>query len=228
MTNPSPEQEHLEELAEDENDGAGSIPETEQSSEECDSTDSSEQDGDSGAGSEEDSPPSELEKVCQERDNFKDKWLRSVAELENFRKRTRREMAQSRERAMGDLAGRMIEVLDNLDRALDAIPDDQRETELTRGVEMVRTQFLDQLRGAGVEPLDPSGKPFDPHFHEALLEEPREDMEPGTVIEELIRGYRMGEVLVRASKVRVSKAPAPNADENSGDPESPSPGEDED
>ena len=153
----------------------------------------------------------------RERDELKDRLLRQAAEMENVRKRTRREVQQAREFGVADLAGRLLEVLDNLDRALESVGDDERSASICQGVEMVRGQFGEIFAAFGIQRIEPEGKPFDPHFHEALLDEAREDLPPGTVIEELIRGYRIGDRLLRASRVRVSRAPA--AEEPEEEPE---------
>jgi molecular chaperone GrpE len=143
-----------------------------------------------------------------EKDELQDRHLRKLAELDNLRKRTRREILQAREQGVAELAERMLDVLDNLERALESVPADQRDSSLARGVEMVRTQMLEGLGQLGIQPIDPVGRKFDPHLHEALMEVDRDDLDPGTVVDELIRGYRMGDRLIRASKVRVSRRPA--------------------
>ena len=137
-------------------------------------------------------------------EEWKDRLQRTVAELENLRKRSRREVGAARDRGVGDLATALLDVLDNLERALSSAATDDP---LGQGVSMVHAQLLERLASFGVERLEPAGEPFDPHWHEAIAEVPREDVPAGSVLDVLQPGYRMGERLLRAATVRVASAP---------------------
>jgi len=111
-----------------------------------------------------------------------------------------------REEITSRFAREMIEVLDNLDSVVRSLTDAERASPLGHGVVLTQVVFLEKLKSFGVEPIDAVGQPFDPRWHEAILEAPRDDVPPGTVTTELTRGYRLGGKLVRAAKVEVAKA----------------------
>lgn len=139
---------------------------------------------------------------------LKERLLQSHADLDNQAKRFGRERQVVRDEITARVAREMIEVLDNLDLVLQSLPERERATPLAQGVSLTRVVFLEKLRAFGIEPIEPLHAPFNPFHHEALFEEERSDVAPGTVVGEISRGYRMGAQLVRAAKVRVAKAPA--------------------
>lgn len=151
--------------------------------------------------------------------SLKERLLQARADLDNQAKRFGRERQVVRDEITARLAREMIEVVDNLDLVLGNLPEAERAGALAQGVALTRTVLLDKLRSFGVEPIEALDRPFDPFQHEALLQEERRDVAPGTVIGEISRGYRLGSQLVRAAKVRVSKAPAEPAEasESGGD-----------
>ncbi len=140
---------------------------------------------------------------------LKERLLQSHADLDNQAKRFGRERQVVRDEITTRVAREMIEVLDNLDLVLQSLPEGERATPLAKGVELTRVVFLEKLRALGIEPIDPLHQPFNPFHHEALFQEERVDVAPGTVVGEITRGYRMGAQLVRAAKVRVAKSPSP-------------------
>jgi molecular chaperone GrpE len=145
----------------------------------------------------------------------KDKYLRTLAEVENFKKRLARERVEERAFAAQEIIQAVLPVADNLERALSsgkaqapAPGADPALEQLIKGVELVVKQFEDVLKKQGVVPVDtPIGKPFDPHQHQPLLQEPSADHEEGAVLELLQKGYRLGDRLLRPSMVKVATKP---------------------
>lgn len=125
------------------------------------------------------------------------------AELENLLKRMGREREEASEAAVGRLMLRLLEVLDNFERALRSGGEGKAFAE---GVEMIHKQLLKVLEEEGLEPIQAVGRKFDPFLHEAVERVEAQDTEEGTVVEELQRGYRFRSRVLRASKVRVARA----------------------
>lgn len=159
----------------------------------------------------------EIARLEGEAKALKERLLEALADRDNQAKRFGRERQVVRDEITARLAREMIEVLDNLDLVLQSLPESERETPLAKGVELTRVVFLEKLRGFGVEPIEPLMKPFSPFHHEAVFEEERGDVAPGTVVGEITRGYRMGGQLVRAAKVRVAKAKSAPSKASAGD-----------
>lgn len=154
----------------------------------------------------------EIEALEQERDEINDKLLRKAAEFENFRKRMEREKSRRYDAGKQDVIEAMLDVLDDLGRSLDAAEDleEKQDAEtayesLRGGVDMVFRKFKDELSNLGIEKIDAEGEPFDENLHEALMQQPApEGVEPGTVISEVRTGYRMGDRVIRHSRVIVA------------------------
>lgn len=154
--------------------------------------------------------------------DLKDRLLRTLAEMENLRRRTAREIEDVRRYAVTAFARDVLALGDNLRRALDAVPADARANAadglkgLLEGVEMTEREFLNVLGKYGVKKIDPTGEKFDPHLHQAMLEVPDPNAEPGTVVQVLQAGYLIGERVLRPAMVGVAKAvPAPSEAEGS-------------
>ncbi|MET1413251.1 nucleotide exchange factor GrpE [Roseibium sp. HPY-6] len=156
---------------------------------------------------------------------FKDRALRAMAEMENLRRRTEKEVKDARQYAVSGFARDMLTVSDNLRRALDALPDEDRKNAdagiaaLIEGVEMIERDLLNQLEKNGVRKLEPEGQKFDPNFHQAMFEVPNTEVPNNTVVQVVQAGYVIGERVLRPAMVGVSKggpkeAPAPQAPEN--------------
>jgi len=135
--------------------------------------------------------------------------LRRQADFENYRKRVERERTEAHNRVVGEAARKLLPVMDNLSRALDA----ERSVETSEsaefrhflhGVELISKQLSEVLESFGVQPIAAVGERFDPHIHEAVVTEPSDEHEPDTVIEELARGYRIGDRLLRPAMVKVA------------------------
>jgi molecular chaperone GrpE len=142
-----------------------------------------------------------LAKSEQEVASLKDKWLRAVAELENYKKRTRREIDDAVFRARQDLLSSFFPTADNLDRALELARGNEQ---LFKGIEMVTQEFRSALARNGIEAVPSVGHPFDPAMHEALSQVDSPDHAPGTVTFEFERGYRQGDRLLRPARVVIA------------------------
>jgi len=139
--------------------------------------------------------------------DYKDRWLRAEAELQNYRKRVAREFEQVRRGAEESVMLEMLSVLDDLERALEAARTAGAEAGWTQGVQLTAQRMRDTLARHGVEVVDPQGAPFDPSFHEAVLELPAPEGVPaGTVLQVAGKGYRRGERSLRAARVVVARA----------------------
>jgi molecular chaperone GrpE len=144
-------------------------------------------------------PASELQAM-------RERYLRLAAEFENYRKRVERERGESWVRAQAELAGRLLEPLDDLQRIADFDPATTRAQALHEGAEMVEKKFLRALEAAGLEEIDAAGKPFDPTQHEALTMMPAEnEADDDTVGQVYRKGYRFKGVLIRPAQVVVKK-----------------------
>ncbi len=145
-----------------------------------------------------------------------DRLLRAAAELENERKRARRDREDAAKFAARKFAEDMLAVADNLSRALDAATGEAREAAaggLVEGVELTMKELDGALRRHGVEPVEAAGARFDPNLHQAMFEAETADVEPGAVMRVLRTGYTIHGRLLRPAMVGVAKAPAPDRDE---------------
>jgi molecular chaperone GrpE len=137
---------------------------------------------------------------------LKDKWLRSLADLENYKKRVKRDIDDAVHRAVQGLLGDFLPVGDNLDRAMSVAPSnpDDQIAPLLKGLEMVRADFVSALGKHGIKPIESVGKPFDPSVHDALQQMDTPDFAPGVVMMEYEKGYRRGDKLLRPARVIVA------------------------
>ena len=145
----------------------------------------------------------------QERDELQDRLLRTVAEFDNYRKRTDRERRELSDFITTDILREFLPIVDDLERALAAPANLAGSPEFAafhQGVTLIHRQWLEVLRRRGVEPLEVVGKAFDPEWHEAVAHEPADGRPEGEITAELRRGYRIGSKLLRAAMVRVTKA----------------------
>jgi molecular chaperone GrpE len=141
--------------------------------------------------------------------DYKDRWLRAEAELQNFRRRARRDQEETQRFAEESVLLEIIGALDDLDRALEAAREAGSAESLIQGVELVSARLREYLARQGVTVLDPVGDPFDPTLHEALLEvEPPPGVSPGHVVQVALKGYRRGMRALRAARVVVARGHA--------------------
>lgn len=141
-------------------------------------------------------------------EDFKDRWLRAEAELQNFRRRAQREWEEAGRAAEERVMLEVILALDDLERALGAARESGAPESWTAGVQLVANRLAEYLARRGVTALDPVGEAFDPRFHEALLEVESGDAAPGHVVQAVLRGYRRGDRALRAARVVVARRPA--------------------
>jgi len=154
--------------------------------------------------SEASSSASELQKLKAERDSLLDRLARAQAEFENARRRASKEQQEFRDYAAADAVKTLLPVLDSFDRALQVKSD---AADLRSGVELIYKQLHDALGKLGVHPIPAKGEPFDPHVHEAIEMVETSEAADHEVLEELQRGYKMKDRLLRPAMVKVAKNP---------------------
>lgn len=147
----------------------------------------------------------ELQALRNELNDANDRALRAAAELENYRKRMLREMADERKYASIDLMRDLLAVADNLERAIEAAERDGASGALLEGVRMVLAQFNAILGQHHCQKMEPIGQPFDPNLHEAVMQEASSEHPPGTVTRVVRTGYQLHDRVVRPAQVFVSK-----------------------
>ena len=138
-----------------------------------------------------------------ERDRLYDAWLRTTADFENSRKRTERERDEFRQCAIESLLLQLLPVLDNFERALESLPPGMQRG-FAEGVNLIYKQFGDLLAKHGVTPIQTEGEMFDPHLHEAVETEARNDVPHHRILCERQRGYKLGNRVIRPARVKVS------------------------
>ena len=162
-----------------------------------------------------------LELLQAENAELKDRSLRTLADMENLRRRTEREVADAKSYGVTSFARDMLTFADNLRRSLEAVPAEAREAAEPRlksfleGIELTERDFVSRLARFGVKKLEPLGQRFDPNMHEALFEIPDESVPSGTVMQVVEQGFSIGERVLRPAKVGVSRGgpkaePKPN------------------
>src|SRR5215467_420637 len=173
------------------------------------------------AASAPEAPDSGLTALARENADLRDRLLRALAEMENLRRRTEREVADARAYGISAFARDLLAVADNMRRALDAFGAEPHEAPdagtkaLLEGIELTERELLKVLEKHGVRKLDPEGAKFDPHQHQAMYEVPDESLPAGTIVQVVQPGYTIGERVLRPALVAVAKggpkAPAPDA-----------------
>jgi molecular chaperone GrpE len=154
----------------------------------------------------------EIAALKEETAGLKDKILRLAAEMDNLRKRTEREKAEATLYAATNFARELLTVADNMDRAIAAVPPENRESadettkNLLAGVEVTARELLNVFQRHGIRRVETLGQKFDPHYHQAMFEVPSSSEVPGTVVQELQAGYAIGERCLRPALVGVAKA----------------------
>jgi molecular chaperone GrpE len=154
-----------------------------------------------------------------ERAELKDKLLRTLADIENLRRRTEREVADARAYAVTNFARDMLNVADNVRRAIESLPAEARQGAdgalqgLIEGIELTERDLLKTLERHGVRKLEPQGQKFDPNLHQAMFEVPNAEVPNGTVVQVVQSGYVIGDRVLRPALVGVSKG-GPKANGN--------------
>jgi molecular chaperone GrpE len=144
----------------------------------------------------------QLEEAEAKVSEFKDSWLRSQAEFQNYKKRIERDNELVKFSMKGDIVKKILPVLDDLERALQNRPADES---WASGIELIARKFQNVLDGEGIKRIEAEGAEFDPNFHEAISNEPNEEVESGHVIAVVQNGYVIGERVIRPALVRVAQ-----------------------
>lgn len=151
----------------------------------------------------------ELQKARSERQELQDLAARRQADFDNYRKRVERERSETYNRVVADVVGQLLPVMDNLRRAHEAessvgATESQEFRNFLHGVELISKQLNAVLESLGIEPVPTVGQRFDPHVHEAIATGQTDEFEPDVVMQEIVRGYRLGEKLLRPAMVKVA------------------------
>lgn len=134
-----------------------------------------------------------------------DRVKRQMAEFENFRKRTEKEKAAMFEMGAKSVVEKILPVVDNFERGLAAIPEEDKTSPFAEGMNMIYKQLMTELEGLGVKPIEAVGKEFDPNFHNAVMQVESEEYEEGIIAQELLKGYMYRDTVVRHSMVAVAQ-----------------------
>jgi molecular chaperone GrpE len=167
----------------------------------------------------------DAETLAKESAEFRDRWLRALAEMENLRRRTEREVADARVYGIAGFARDMVGIADNMRRALASAPAELHESAeagvkpLIEGVELTDRELAKALEKHGIRRLEPLGQKFDPHVHQAMFEVPDPSVPAGTVVQVMQDGYTIGERVLRPALVGVAKGgpKAPAAPDSAND-----------
>ncbi len=177
-----------------------------------------------------------IEALQAENNELKDRHLRAVAEMENLRRRTDKEVRDASQYGIAKFARDVLSIGDNLQRAIEAVPPDDQDPglkALLEGVQMTERELLNVLQRHGIERFEPMGERFDPNQHQAMMEVPDPSVPNGTVVQVMQTGYRIGERVLRPALVGVAKGgpkqavPAPEAESVASAPEQGGPAEPE-
>lgn len=134
---------------------------------------------------------------------LQDKVMRQMAEFENFRKRSEKEKAAMFETGAKSVIEKILPVVDNFERGLAMVPEEEKEAPFVDGMTKIYKQLLTELENLGVTPIEAVGREFDPNFHNAVMQVANDELEPGTVAQELLKGYMYRDSVVRHSMVAV-------------------------
>jgi len=159
----------------------------------------------------------QLEEQTQQVDAYKKRYISLAAEFDNFRKRTEKEKEELETKTKGKTLMEILDVVDNFERARTQIkPANDGEMGIHKSYQGVYKILVESLKRLGVSPMRPEGQPFDPSYHEAMMRQYTDEHPEGTVVEQLVRGYTLGEQVLRHALVKVAapKEADPNADQS--------------
>ena len=186
-------------------DDAAETTESEEAADE--GTDSGEQEGEVGSDENKDKKKlfkkNKKDKKDEQIEQLTDRVKRQMAEFENFRKRTEKEKSSMYEMGARSVIEKMLPIIDNFERGLDTVPEDEKDSPFTEGMRMIYKQMMTELEGIGVKPIEALGAEFDPEFHNAVMQVESEEYESGHVAQELQKGYMYRDSVVRHSMVAV-------------------------
>lgn len=150
----------------------------------------------------------EIESLKSQLEERSSQYMRLAADFDNFRRRTQTEKEELEHQAKRKTLSELLQVIDNFDRARSQIKPTSEEAEgVHKSYQGIYKQLVESLKKIGVSPMRAEGKPFDPNLHEAIMREPTADYEEGIVIEELVRGYLLGDKVLRHAMVKVATLP---------------------
>ena len=134
---------------------------------------------------------------------LEDRTMRQMAEFQNFRNRSEKEKAQMFDMGAKNVIEKIIPVVDNFERGLSSVPENEKDSAFVEGMNKIYKQLITELDNLGVKPIEAKGKEFNPDFHNAVMQVENEELESGTVAEELLKGYTYHDTVVRHSMVSV-------------------------
>ena len=162
------------------------------------------------------SPEDLIEKLNEEITNLKDQRLRAIAELENFRKRAEKDQSDALKYGISNFAKEIINISDNIERAQSSIPEEAKNNETIKpvieGIDLIAQSVVTTFEKIGIKKIESLNEKFDHNLHQAMMEIENDDLEPGTIVQELIPGYTLHDRLLRPAMVGVSKKPKKNDD----------------
>ena len=162
------------------------------------------------------SPEDLIEKLNEEITSLKDQRLRAIAELENFRKRAEKDQSDALKYGISNFAKEIINIRDNIERAQSSISDDAKNNEAIKsvieGIDLIAQSVVSTFEKIGIKKIESLNEKFDHNLHQAMMEIENEELEPGTIVQELIPGYTLHDRLLRPAMVGVSKKSNKNED----------------
>ena len=165
---------------------------------------------------EENSPEDLIEKLNEEITGLKDQRLRAIAELENFRKRAEKDQSDALKYGISNFTKEIINIRDNIERAQSSISEEAKNNEAIKsvieGIDLIAQSVVSTFEKIGIKKIDSLNKKFDHNLHQAMMEIENDDLEPGTIVQELIPGYTLHDRLLRPAMVGVSKKTKKNDD----------------
>ena len=157
-----------------------------------------------------------IAKLNEEITNLKDQRLRAIAELENFRKRAEKDQSDALKYGVSNFAKEIINISDNIERAQSSIPEEAKNNETIKpvieGIDLIAQSVVTTFEKIGIKKIESLNGKFDHNFHQAMMEIEKDDLEPGTIVQELIPGYTLHDRLLRPAMGGVSKKPKKNDD----------------
>jgi molecular chaperone GrpE len=147
----------------------------------------------------------EIDGLRQQSQEYLDGWQRERAEFANYKKRKEKESQQLQTNISGNIIRKYLDIVDDLERALQNRPEDGEGASWANGIELIYRKFLSALEAEGVVPMEVKGQQFDPNLHEAISQEPNDEYESGQIIEVLRNGYLIGERVIRPASVRIAQ-----------------------
>jgi len=157
-----------------------------------------------------------IEKLNEEISSLKDQRLRAIAELENFRKRAEKDQSDALKYGISNFAKEIINISDNIERAQSSIPEEAKNNDTIKpvieGIDLIAQSVVTTFEKIGIKKIESLNEKFDHNLHQAMMEIENDDLEPGTIVQELIPGYTLHDRLLRPAMVGVSKKPKKNDD----------------